>query len=130
MVIYIKRILLFLCFFFLFDTLEIDSNYNKHLFYNKKDIYLEDKFTIYFSDIHSNELESILESLDICVKSYIVDNDKYYVHDIDELINEYTEDKTLKDKIYYENNGVNIDGIEVVCQVNELIKLENLVNIF
>ena len=127
--IYIKRIIIFICFFFLFDTLEVDSNYDKHLFYDVKDIYEESDFTVYFNDINSIELDNILKVLNIRIKSYIVEEEKYYAHNIDELVLIYTEKKSLKDKIYYMNNGIKIDGIEIVCQIDELIKLENLTKI-
>ena len=127
--IYIKRIIIFICFFFLFDTLEVDSNYDKHLFYDVKDIYEESDFTVYFNDINSIELDNILKVLNIRIKSYIVEEEKYYAHNIDELVLIYTENKSLKDKIYYMNNGIKIDGIEIVCQIDELIKLENLTKI-
>ena len=120
----IKKIILFFCLFFLFNTLEIDSNSDKTLFYDKKNIYEEGYHKIYFINTNSIELESIINKLNIRVLSYIIDGEKYYARDMNELIDNYVSSKNINEKIYYLNNGIIIDGINVVCQNSELIKLE------
>ncbi len=116
--------------FFLFNTLEVDSNSDKNLFYDKKNIYEENNYTIYFNNVDSNKLKESLSHLKIRVLNYIVDNKKYYARNIDDLINIYSKDKNLYEKLYYENNGIIIDGINVITQNSEIIKLEKLVNIY
>ena len=130
MVIYIKRLLLFLCFFFLFNTLEIDSNSEKNLLYDKNKLYEENDYNIYFKNINSKKLESILNILNIEVLCYYIDDIKYYARDIRELTNIYLKDKSEEEKIYYSEYGFNIDGIHVLCINDELIKLENMVSIY
>ena len=130
MVIYIKKILLFLCLFFLFNTLEVDSNNDKILFYNKNELYEEDYHIIYFYNVTSKKLESILDILDIEVLCYIVDNNKYYVRNVNELISKYFEDKMINEQLYYNEYGINIDAICVICTNNELLKLENLTGVY
>jgi hypothetical protein len=130
MVIYIKKILLFLCFFFLFNTLEVDSNSDKLLFYNKNELYEENYHIIYFYNITSKELKSILNILDIEVLSYIIDNNKYYARNIDELTKIYCKDKNINEQLYYYEYGISIDAISIICTNNELLKLENLASIY
>lgn len=127
--IYIKKILIFLCLFFLFNTLEIDSDSDKQLIYDKKNIHEESNHIVYFRNTNSNELRDITDILNIRILSYIIDGKKYYARDIDELENIYLKDKSLSEKIYYEDKGIYIDGINIVCENNELIKLENLIDI-
>ena len=55
MVINIKKILLFLCLFFLFNTLEVDSNSDKVLVHSMSYIYDEDYYSVYFMSVNSNE---------------------------------------------------------------------------
>ena len=128
--IYIKKILIFFCFFFLFNTLEIDSNSDKVLLYDKSKIHEENNYKVYFRNTNSKELNELLNILDIRVLSYIIDDKKYYARNIDELTNIYLKDKSLSEKIYYESNGFYIDGVNIVCENNELIKLENLTNVY
>lgn len=130
MVINIKKILLFICLFFLFNTLEIDSNSDKILLYNKGELYQEENHKVYFYNTNSKELKSILNILDIEVLSYIIDDKKYYAKDIDELTQKYIKDKSVEEQIYYDEYGIKIDGINIKCVNNELLKLENLVNIY
>ena len=121
----IKKIILFLCLFFLFDTLKVDSNSEKYLLYDKN-INEESYRSIYFDRINSNILNDIINKLDINVLSYIIDEEKYYARNIDELINDYISEKELNEKIYYLNNGILIDGINIRCDnkiINELEKL-------
>ena len=72
----------------------------------------------------------MLNNLNIEVHSYIVDGKKYYVRNMDELIDKYVSDKELKDKIYYENKGINIDGISVSIQNGKVMELENELSIY
>ena len=126
----IKKLLLLFCLCFLFNVGEIDSNSDKVLFYDKEHLYDESNFKVYFVNINSNELKNILNILDIRVLSYIIDDEKYYARNIDKLIEDYVSNKSLEEKIYYLNNGIQIDGINIVCQTNELLKLEALTNVY
>ena len=130
MVIIIKKILLSLCLFFLFNTLEIDSNYDKSLVYDKNNLYEEDDHIIYFYDMDNNKLKSIINKLDIEILSYTIDDKVYYANNIDDLENKYLKDKSLDEIVYYLEYGFNIDSIHVLCVNNELIKLEKIANIY
>ncbi len=126
----IKKILLFFSLFFLFNTLEIDSNSDKALLYDKNLLYEESYHDIYFNKINSNELEKIINKLNINVLSYIIDNKKYYANNIVDLLYKYINQKSLKDKIYFEHNGILIDGISLKCTNEVLIELEKYLNIY
>ena len=126
----IKKILLSLCLFFLFNTLEIDSNYDKSLVYDKNNLYEEDDHIIYFYDMDNNKLKSIINKLNIEVLSYTIDDKVYYANSIDDLENKYLKDKSLDETIYYLEYGFRIDSIHVLCVNNELIKLEKIANIY
>lgn len=126
----IKKILLSLCLFFLFNTLEIDSNYDKSLVYDKNNLYEEDDHIIYFYDMDNNKLKSIINKLDIEILSYTIDDKVYYANNIDDLENKYLKDKSLDEIVYYLEYGFNIDSIHVLCVNNELIKLEKIANIY
>lgn len=126
----IKKIIFFLCLFFLFDTLKIDSNSDKFLLYDKNNLHEENYHNIYFDKINSNDLDVIINKLDINVLSYIIEDKKYYVNNINELVNKYVKDKELKDQIYYLNNGILIDGISLRCENEKLIELEKLTFIY
>ena len=130
MVIIIKKVLLFLCLFFLFNTLEVDSNSDKVLIYDKSNLYEEGYYNIYFDKVNSIKLEKVINDLDIRVLSYIIDEKKYYASNIEDLINKYTIDMDLKDKLYFENNGILIDGISVKCINSKLIEFERIINIY
>jgi len=130
MVINIKKILLFLCLFFLFNTLEIDSDSDKKLIYNNLNIYDEDYYRVYFYDVNNYILDDILNNLNIRVLSYIIDGKKYYARNIQELFDSFTKDKLLSEKIYYEKYGIYIDGVNIVCNKEELIKLSKLINMY
>lgn len=130
MVINIKKILLFLCLFFLFNTLEIDSNSDKVVIYDKVNLYDESVFKIYFDNVSSYELDSVLSNLNIRVLSYIIDEKRYYARSTRELMENYTKDLSINEKIYYDRYGLNIDGINAVCNNLDLIKLEELINIY
>ena len=125
----IKKILFFLSIFFIFNISVLDSNSSKYLLYDKKDIYLEDYFTLYFKNVNSYRLESIINGLKVNIVSYIIDGNEYYARNINDLIYEYTKDLELKDKLYYYDNGVDIEGINIICEVSELMVLDNLIDI-
>jgi len=129
MVIYIKKVFLVIL-LFLFNVIHIDSNSTKNLFYNDEDPYYIDTYTLYFINTNTNELKQKLSLLDINVLSYIINNEKYYARNIDILEQNYLKDKSLKDKIYYKEYGIKIDAINVSCEVEELIKLQNIIDIY
>ena len=85
---------------------------------------------VYFKSINSNELDNILKYVNVDVMNYIVEDKKYYARDINELVKTFIKDKSIEDKIYYELNGIKIDGITITCEVNELMKLENLTKVY
>lgn len=128
--IYIKKILLLLCFFFLFNTLEVDSNNDKLLMYDKSNLYEENDYVIYFYNMNSNYFKEIINNLDIEILSYTINDNKYYARNIDELINKYINDKSINDQLYYLEYGFNIDSIHVLCTNNELLKFEKMSNIY
>ena len=78
--------MIFLCLFFLFNTLEIDSNDDKVLIYNKNELYEENDYNIYFKNITNKKIKDILKILNIEVLSYYIDGEKYYTNSINELI--------------------------------------------
>ncbi len=125
----IKKILFFLSIFFIFNISVLDSNSSKYPLYDKKDIYLEDYFTLYFKDVNSYRLESIINGLKVNIVSYIIDGNEYYVRNINDLIYEYTKNLELKDKLYYYDNGIDIEGINIICEVSELMVIDNLIDI-
>lgn len=110
--------------------MHIDSNSNKRLMFDRINIYDENYYSIYFVNTNSKELNNKLNILDIDILSYIIDNKKYYARDINGLSEKYLKDKTLEERVYYESNGFKIDGINVVCQNNELLKLEKIIDIY
>lgn len=126
----ILKTLIFITLFIVFNINEIDSNSDKVLYYDKTDIHVEDTFKVYFKSINSNELDDILKYVNVDVMNYIVEDKKYYARDINELVKAFIKDKSIEDKIYYELNGIKIDGITITCEVNELIKLENLTKVY
>ena len=126
----ILETLIFITLFIVFNINEIDSNSDKVLHYDKTDIHVEDTFKVYFKSINSNELDDILKYVNVDVMNYIVEDKKYYARDINELVKTFIKDKSIEDKIYYELNGIKIDGITITCEVNELMKLENLTKVY
>lgn len=126
----ILKTLIFITLFIVFNINEIDSNSDKVLHYDKTDIHVEDTFKVYFKSINSNELDDILKYVNVDVMNYIVEDKKYYARDINELVKTFIKDKSIEDKIYFELNGIKIDGITITCEVNELMKLENLTKVY
>ena len=126
----ILKTLIFITLFIVFNINEIDSNSDKVLHYDKTDIHVEDTFKVYFKSINSNELDDILKYVNVDLMNYIVEDKKYYARDINELVKTFIKDKSIEDKIYYELNGIKIDGITITCEVNELMKLENLTKVY
>ncbi|MGM9874409.1 MAG: hypothetical protein ACI32H_00630 [Bacilli bacterium] len=126
----ILKTLIFFTLFIVFNINEIDSNSDKVLHYDKSDIHLEDTFKVYFKSLNSNELDNILKYVNVEVMNYIIDDKKYYVRNINELIKTFIKDKSVEEKIYYELNGIKIDGITITCEVNELMKLEKLTKVY
>ena len=100
------------------------------IYYDKTDIHLEDTFKVYFKSLNSNELDNILKYVNVEVMNYIIDDKKYYARNINELTKTFIKDKSIEEKIYYELNGIKIDGITITCEVNELMKLEKLTKVY
>lgn len=124
------KIFIFISLVLIFNINEIDSNSDKILYYDSSDIHREDIFKVYLKDTNSTKLESILKGLNINILNYIIEDKKYYARNIDDLINKYTKDKSIEDKIYYEVNGIKIDALTIDCEVSELMKLEKLVKTY
>jgi hypothetical protein len=80
--------------------------------------------------MNSNDFDVITMHKNVDIISYIIDENTYYARNINSLIDEYTKDKSKEDKIYYELSGIKIDGINIFCEVDDLMKLEGLVNIY
>ena len=125
-----KKILFFFILFFTFNTLEIESNSDKYLIYNRKDIYDTGSFKVFFYNANSEKLDKFIKENNIIVKYYIVNDKKYYVRNIDKLILLYTSEMNSNDKIYYLYNGINIDGVCVNTSVEKLMLLEKEFNIY
>lgn len=125
----IKLIFLFYL-FFIINIGEIDSNINKRLIYSKEDIYSKEVFTIYFKNMNSKKINFLKKFNDVEIINYIIDEDKYYVRNTDKLLEKITKDLNNEDKIFYEINGIKIDGITIMCSIEDLIKIENIVDIY
>lgn len=125
-----KKILFFFILFFTFNTLEIESNSDKYLVYNRKDIYDTGSFKVFFYNANSEKLDKFIKENNIIVKYYIVNDKKYYVRNIDKLILLYTSEMNSNDKIYYLYNGINIDGVCVNTSVEKLMLLEKEFNVY
>lgn len=117
------------CLFFLFNIYEIDSESEKKLIYDTSKLYEEDNYLIYFKDLNSKEL-SKFKKYNIDILSYLIDDKKYYARNSEILVKEYTKDMNLENKTLYEINGVKISALNVVCTVEELIKIEHDFNIY
>ncbi len=121
---YINKLLLILISFFIFNLNEIDSNSDKILLYDIKNTHNENKFKIYFKNYKNvYDLDKSLQGYRLEIISYIIDDKEYYAKDSFDLINKYTNDKSKEEKIYYEINGINIDGIVVKGENIEIIEL-------
>lgn len=125
-----KKILFFFILFFTFNTLEIESNSDKYLVYNRNDIYDTGSFKVFFYNANSEKLDKFIKENNIIVKYYIVNDKKYYVRNIDKLILLYTSEMNSNDKIYYLYNGINIDGVCVNTSVEKLMLLEKEFNVY
>ena len=126
----ILRTFIFISLFLVFNINEIDSNSDKILYYDSSDIHVEDTFKVYLKNTNSNKLNEVLKILNIDVLNYTIEDKKYYARNIDDLIERFTKDKTLEEKIYYELKGVTIDSVTIYCEVDELMKFENLVKTY
>jgi len=127
----IYRVLLIFSLFFLFNLNEIDSNSGKMVFYDKVNIHDENKFKIYFKEnINSYDLNNIIKNYNLDIINYIIDNQEYYAKDVYDLISKYTIDKYHEEKIYYEINGINIDGLTVICENDEIRRLSLVEKIY
>lgn len=125
-----KRIIFFFILFFTFNTLEIESNSDKYLIYDKNDIYDTSSFKVFFYNANSEELDKFIKENNIIVKYYIVDDKKYYVKSIDKLVLLYTSEMNSNNKIYYLYNGINIGGICINTSVEKLMLLEKNFKIY
>ena len=133
MVIYIKTIIeiIIIILLFIFDIDSIDSNSDKLLIYDRINIHDENNFNIYFKNsVNSYDLDNLFDGYNIKINSYIIDDKKYYVKDIISLIDKYTKDMSLEDKIYFKINGIIIDGLNVTCENDEIMKLSNIEKIY
>lgn len=126
----ILKTFIFISLFLVFNINEIDSNSDKILYYDSSDIHVEDTFKVYLKNTNSNKLNEVLKILNIDVLNYTVEDKKYYARNINDLIEKFTKDKSIEEKIYYELNGVTIDSVTIYCEVNELMKFENLVKTY
>ena len=106
------KIFSFFVFFFLFNTIHIDSNSSKRLVYNQNDLYESNINTIYFVNANSNDIRKILDYLNLEATTYIVEDKKYYVRNVNILLEEYTKNKSLEEKLFDEINGIKVDGIK------------------
>ena len=124
------KIFSFFIFFFLFNTIHIDSNSSKRLIYNQNDLYESNINTIYFVNANSNDIRKILDYLNLEATTYIVEDKKYYVRNVDILLEVYNKNKRLEDKLFNEINGIKIDGIKVNCTNAELIEIDKWFDIY
>lgn len=126
----ILKTFIFISLFLVFNINEIDSNSDKILYYDSSDIHVEDTFKVYLKNTNSNKLNEVLKILNIDVLNYTIEDKKYYARNINDLIEKFTKNKSIEEKIYYELNGVTIDSVTIYCEVNELMKFENLVKTY
>ena len=127
----IYRVLLIFSLFFLFNLNEVDSNSGKMVFYDKVNIHDENKFKIYFKEnINSYDLNNIIKNYNLDIINYIIDDQEYYAKDVYDLISKYTIDKYHEEKRYYEINGINIDGLTVICENDEIRRLSLVEKIY
>lgn len=117
------------CLFFLYNISDIDSESKKRLIYDVSNLYEEDNYLIYFKDLNSKEIDKF-KKYNIQILSYIIDDKKYYARNSEILIKEYTKEMNQERKVIYEINGIKINALNVVCTVEELIKIERDFNIY
>ncbi len=117
------------CLFFLYNISDIDSESKKRLIYDVSNLYEEDNYLIYFKDLNSKEIDKF-KKYNIQILSYIIDDKKYYARNSVILIKEYTKEMNQERKVIYEINGIKINALNVVCTVEELIKIERDFNIY
>ncbi len=117
------------CLFFLFNISDIDSESEKKLIYDVSKLYEEDNHLIYFKDLNSNDIYKF-KKYNIQILSYLIDGKKYYARNNEILVNEYTKEMNQEKKALYKINGVKINALNVVCTVEELIKIEHDFNIY
>jgi len=116
--------------FFIFDLQEINSNSDKKLLYNLNNKNEEKYYKIYLKNINSHKLKDIINDLDLDIISYGINEKVYYSKDINNLINDYTKNLSIENKIYYTINGINIDYITTRCETEKIIELEKMNIIF
>lgn len=124
------KIFSFFIFFFLFNIPYIDSNSSKRLIYNINDLSNTEYNTIYFKNANSNDLEKVLNKLNIYVNYFIIEDKKYYVRNVNVLLEEYTKNKNLEDSLVDKINGIKVDGIKIKCSNEDIIELEKWFNIY
>ena len=117
------------CLFFLFNISDIDSESEKKLIYDVSKLYEEDNHLIYFKNLNSNDIYKF-KKYNIQILSYLIDGKKYYARNNEILVNEYTKEMNQEKKALYKINGVKINALNVVCTVEELIKIEHDFNIY
>ena len=117
------------CLFFLYNISDIDSESKKRLIYDVSNLYEEDNYLIYFNYLNSKEIDKF-KKYNIQILSYIIDDKKYYARNSEILIKEYTKEMNQERKVIYEINGIKINALNVVCTVEELIKIERDFNIY
>ena len=118
-----------LCLFFLFNISDIDSENEKKLIYDVSKLYEENNHLIYFKDLNSNDIYKF-KKYNIQILSCLIDGKKYYARNNEILVNEYTKEMNQEKKVLYKINGVKINALNVVCTVEELIKIEHDFNIY
>ena len=114
------KIIIFSILLLTFNIYDIDSNSYKSISYSN-DLYEENEYRLYFRNMDSIRLKTIINKYDIYVKDYII-NDKVYYSNIDNLVNEVS--NNYEDKVYYSINGIKIDGIDTIIENYKIIELE------
>lgn len=110
--------------------MEVDSNSDKIIYLDNDEFYNKKVYTLYFDNINSIYLEDLIKTFNLNVLSYYIDDNKYYARNIDELNKLFLNDKTLSEKIYYEENGYIITSIKVLCSKEDIIILKAKTHIY
>lgn len=126
---YIINILIIFNSFFILDLPNIDSNTDKTLSFNRYDLYEKEYRTIYFVNLNTNNFKEY-DFKNLIIYSYVINDKTYYAHNIENLIENYTKNMTLEDKIYYKVNGVKIEAMNVACNNKDIIDLEKIIDIY